>query len=355
MNSLRRCSPTAARSVILGAAVALLFGSAASVFGQTPKRKNPTSKVYVSDVSGEALIDTGETVEDLSRRSVYNAEGAVIETKRPTSEGDRSKHFSTMVYSNGTGAFFDADTRVEVRRFVQEPFTPTRTDADVEPSVSQTQAFVSRGAVGLCTSKLVAGSNMTYQTSLGSVTIRGQKVVIEAQPGLTKISMLHGDSTVRGGPQDLGGHTLHAGEQAIIRAGRPGHPNVVEIQRIPPAELPQLDEKVTMACMAKKTVYFETREKTTSTDSGPGRDNEVGNGGGTEGGGGDGSVTAFDSTSGTSSVVVREIVPVEVVPINLPVQFTVSPATIITPNGNVVTPGQGNPGPGNNPGNNSGP
>lgn len=292
------------------------------------KKRNPTSKVYVSDVSGDALIDTGESVEDLSKRSVYYAQGAVIETRRPQGE-DRSKSFSTMVYSNGTGAFFDADTRVEVRRFQQEPFTPNRTDMDLEPSVSQTQAFVARGAVGLCTSKLVAGSNMTYQTPHGMVNIRGRKVVVETNDNVTKISMLEGDSTVRGGPQDLGGQTLKAGEQATIIPSPNGGPSTVKIDRIPQDEMPRLDEKVTMACMAKRTVYFEEREVstganragTTETATTTGSDSTST----TET---PGAVTAFDGGAGTSSVITREIVPVPVVPVEVPAEFTVSPAAI---------------------------
>lgn len=228
-------------------------------------RKNPASKVYVADLSGDATIDTGEAIEDLTKRSVYTVQGAVIETQKAESEADRNKHFSTMVYSNGTGAFFDADTRVEVKRFVQEPFTPNRTDFDVEPSISQTQAFLSRGTVGLCNSKLVAGSNMTYNTPLGSVNIRGRKVVIEAGNELTKISMLEGESTVRGGAQDTGGHTLKVGEQALIRRSASGQANMVQIRPIPQEEMPKLDDQVAMACMAKKTVYFEVRERVVTT------------------------------------------------------------------------------------------
>jgi len=70
-----------------------------------------------------------------------------------------------MVYSNGTGIYFDPDTRMEIRKFVQEPFTPNRADMETEPSISQTQTFLSRGLVGLCTSRLVAGSSMVYQTA----------------------------------------------------------------------------------------------------------------------------------------------------------------------------------------------
>ena len=299
-------------------------------FAAQPKKKNPVSKMYVADVSGDAIIDTGETLEDLSKRSVYTAEGTVIETKKATSENERAKNFSTMVYSNGTGAFFDADTRVEVKRFVQEPFTPNRSDVELEPSISQTHAFVARGAVGLCTSKLVAGSSMTYQTPHGSVNIRGRKVVIEALSDLTKISMLEGESTVRGGANDVGGYTLKAGEQAIIRRSSGGRSSEVQIQKIPPAEATQLDDKVAMACMAKKTVYFEERVRkpdnvegsaeTSTSDVTAATSDE---------GASTGTVTAFDGgTNSASSLTVREIVPVEIVPTVLPTEYTVSPSRL---------------------------
>jgi len=302
------------------------------------KKKNPVSKIYVSDVKGEALIDTGESVEDLSKRSVYTAQGTVIETKKPVKDSDREKNYSTMVYSNGTGAFFDADTRVEVKKFVQEPFTPNRSDMDVEPSLSQTQAFVSRGTIGLCNSKLVAGSNMTYQTGQGSINVRAKKLVIEAGSDYTKISILEGESSVRSGSQDLGGHTLKAGEQAIIRQSANGEPNRVQIQSIPAAEMKPLDDKVTMACMAKKTVYFEVQERTVANsnqqsqaETNAGTDTKAGASNESDSTTPSTRVTAFDgTTNGASSVTVREIVPVEMIPTTLPTEYTVSPATLVT-------------------------
>jgi hypothetical protein len=322
-----------ARSILIGAVVAA-FAVPSSLYAQA-KKKNPASKLYVADVAGEAQIDTGDSVEDLNKRSVYTAQGTVIETKKPDATQDRAKAYSTMVYSNGTGAFFDADTRVEIRQFVQEPFVPTRSDNEVEPSISQTQAFVARGTVGLCASKMVAGSTMAYTTSFGTVNIRGRKVVIEAKDDMTKISMLEGESTVRAGSMDMGGHTLHTGEQAIIRPGAPGQPNSIEIGSIPKSEAPQLDDKVTMACMAKKTVYFEVRGRQSNSD-GKGSEVEAFNGEG----------TATRSAGDPITTANGDIVAIPVVPTNLPVQFTVSPASIITPNGNVVTPGNGTPTPG---------
>lgn len=317
------------RSLALSLA-ALSFVSAPSAVFAQKKKSNPASKVYVSDVNGEAQIDTGESIEDIAKRSVYTAEGTVIETKKANDDAERKRAYSTMVYSNGTGAYFDEDTRVEVKRFSQEPFTPNRSDIEIEPSISQTQAFVARGTVGLCNSKLVAGSSMTYQTPQASVNIRGRKLVIETTSRATKISMLEGDSTVRGGIADVGGRPLKAGEQAIITNGLNGQPNTVQIIPIPQNEMQNLDDKVAMACMAKKTVYFEVKEKAT-TEKGAAAEGPLGT---ANNGNGEKSapapVTAFDD-NGSAPTPIREIVPVEIVPVTAPVDLVLSSARAPTP------------------------
>lgn len=319
-----------------------------------PRGSTPSSKIFVSDVSGQAQIDTGEKIHDLTKRSVFHAQGTVIETKAADRATGRGKTYSTMVYSNGTGAFFDADTRVEVKRFVQEPFTPTRTDFDVEPSISQTQAYLARGAVGLCTSKMVAGSSMVYHTPHATVNVIGRKVVIEANSDETKISMMEGESTVRAGALDSGGHTLRAGEQALIRRGAAGEPNLIQIRRIPSAETAGLDDRVAMACMAKRTVYFEVREQPVVAAATPDAVAESAPAAAptTEAAEFTAVTTAtftpapvpagspsapsvvqafYQNTATTGSTTGREIVAVPVVPANLPVPFVVSPANLPAP------------------------
>ena len=336
-------APTVPRNSTVMTAVLLITLAASSTMTAEDKRKNPASKIYVSDVSGEAQIDTGDNIQELNKKSVYTAQGTVLETKKAEKEEDKAKTFSTMVFSNGTGAYLDQDTRVEMKKFQQEPFTPNRSDMDVEPSISQTQAFVSRGTVALCNSKMVAGSTMNYATSLGQVNIRGQKVVIESQDDITKVSMLEGESTVRSGGPDLGGRVLRSGEQAFIRRPSGGAAPQILIQKIPPAEAQKLDDKLAQACMAKKTVYFEVKERQI-TDSRPGANesatgdtdpaNAAGKDGDNKSGPNPGSpVTAFDGNTGTigTSNVTREIVAVRVTPVELPVRFTISPAAITSP------------------------
>jgi hypothetical protein len=131
------------------------------------------------------------------------------------------------------------------------------------------------------------------------VAIRGRKVVIETNDKLTKVSLLEGDVTVRGGEYDSGGQTLRPGQQAIVTPGRMGTPNSIAIQSIPSGDVRGLEDKVTVACMAKNTVYFEVANRKTNA----------------------GSKTAFDNLE-------PEIVPVEVVPANLSTPFVASPARI---------------------------
>jgi hypothetical protein len=287
------------------------------------KKKNPTSKIYIADLTGQSEIDSGDRIGDLAKKSVHNAQGTIITTKPEST--------NAMVFSNGTGGYFDENTCVEIKKFSQDPFTPNRRDMDVEPSISQTNAFVTRGTVALCTSRQVAGSSMIYTTAQGSVNIRGKKIVIEASDGETKISMIEGESSVKGGDLDLGGQTLKEGEQAIIRRTSAGQPSSIQIIKIPSSELPRLEEKVTLAFMAKRTVYFEVRERpanegdAVAAGDGPGDDSAVSLFDGTEAEGN--RVTPVNLTPGnlasnlpTLPVVstVTELVPVEVVPVAPP-------------------------------------
>ncbi len=341
VRSIGFCNTLLRIFVCLAAAVlwpALTKGAAGS--------HNPTSKFYVADVEGDAQIDTGTKVDDLNKQSVYNAQGTVIETK--------ANSVNAMVFSNGTGIFFDSDTRVEMKRFEQEPFVPNRTDMDTEPSVSQTQAYVPRGTVGLCTSNLVAGSTMTYRTGNASVNIRGGKVVIQNENGVTRISMLDGDSTVMAGNVNTGGHTLRGGQQAVITNGAPGTPPTVKIQSIPGGERSKLEGRVTMACTAKKTVYFEVRSRASNTQTSNSAGLEIGLGAAasTEAAAGNsttstessssGTVTAFDAISensgtsentSTTNTQRQVIVAVPVVPSTLPVQFDPSPNAVSNASG----------------------
>src|SRR5580658_2431046 len=110
-----------------GAAHACLAtGMLALALHADAQTRNPVSKFFVADLNGDAQVNTGTEIDDLVKKSVYNAQGTVIETK--------AKSNYAMVYSNGTGIYFDPSTKVAVDKFQQEPFRPNRTDMDVEPS-----------------------------------------------------------------------------------------------------------------------------------------------------------------------------------------------------------------------------
>jgi hypothetical protein len=245
-----------ARILTLGLAAALGMAPSAFAQRQLGKKKGPTSKIYLAETTGESQIQTNDKIYTARQATAFDAPGTVIETT--------ANSHNAFVYSNGTGLFVDQNTRVEIDRFVQEPFRPNRTttaDAPFEPSISQSDVHVAHGAVGVCTSQLVSGSSMLYSTPQASVNIRGGKVSIETNADETIIDLLDGDITVRGGSKDIGGQVLRPGERAVVRAAPAGLPPSVTISRIPPEALQVSDERVSVACNAKKTVTFEIIEK----------------------------------------------------------------------------------------------
>jgi hypothetical protein len=271
----------------------LLVACPVGMFAQNT-HKNPTSKFYVADLEGQSSLDTGTQVEDLKDKSVHSADGSTIETN--------PKSKSAVVLSNGTGVFIDPDTRMEVKRFMQEPFTPNRNDPEVEPSLSQTQASIPHGTVGLCTPKMVAGSTMVYDTPQASIAIRGRKVVIGTDGDQTTVSLLEGDVTVRG-DQYTGGQTLKPGQQAIITRSSPTAPPKIVIQQIPPDQMKALTDRVTQACVARLQVFFQSVDpKNLSPES------------------------VFTQDDPTQQLVPKEIVPPTISP-----TYTVSPYFIPKP------------------------
>ena len=239
--------PTPFALSLLASALVL---TASSLSAQTlGKRSNPTSKLFVADLTGQSQIDNGEKIQALAKNDVREPEGSVIETKVNSTD--------SLVLSNGTAIYVSPETRFEVKRFLQEPFTPNRNDLDVEPSPSQMMVQLTRGGIGLCTSKLLAGSNMTYTTPQATINIRGRRLMIETTENETRVSLLEGDVTVVGA--DSGGsETLRGGQRAIVRRATPTGPAVVTIEPISESENAKLDDLVSLACISRRTVFFES-------------------------------------------------------------------------------------------------
>jgi hypothetical protein len=236
---------------------------------QLGKKKEPVAKIYVADAQGEGQIENGEKIYTLRQSTAFDAPGSVIETK----EGSTN----AIVYSNGTGMFVDENTRVEIERFVQQPFQPdieSTLDSKHEPSMSQSNIFLSHGALGICTNELLSGSSMIYSTPLGSVNIRGGRLVIEAHADETFVDLIEGDVTVRGTGKEVGGQVLHAGERAVIRAAGAGQDPVITIMPIPDEAKKRNDRRVESACSGRKSVTFEAIAFSSeeSTDEGAGAD-----------------------------------------------------------------------------------
>jgi hypothetical protein len=287
--------------------------------GQAP-RKNPTSKLYVADLNGDAQIDRGVEIDDLTKKSVFNAQGSTLETKTNSN--------AAVVLSNGTGLYVDNNTRVVIKDFVQDAFRPNRTDIEDEPSVSTTDLYIEHGVLGVSTSKQSAGSSTEYETPLATASIRGRQAVIVVEDNLTVISMVQGEATVQAGPLERA-RLVKSHQQIVIHPGNPGEANIVDIQDIPEGNgensMQWLQFRVLTADSARKVVYFEVQARKAAAD--------------------ETSITVFDGSSNASSASVsgsgsgadgggsdnNEIVAVPVVPAQPPVDTNVSPANLTSP------------------------
>lgn len=300
-------------------ALAVLAAPAAFAQRQLGKKKGPTSKLFLAEAVGEGNITTEGKSHSPKQATAFDAPGTVIETGKDSHQA--------FVYSNGTGMLVDQNTRVEVDRFVQEPFRPDREKAnEIEPSISQSDVFVSRGQVNICTAQLVSGSTMNYSTPNASVNIRGGKMAVSTNGTESTIYLLDGDVTVRTSNRDTGGTLLRPGEQAVIRPGPPGHPPIVTVSPIESKMMPMLDDKVGAACAAKKTVSFETIEKKSEfgaegepTKNTPATGNSSGQS--------DTPAASTDNGNGGDTPA-QEIVATPTTPANLPTNLTVSPHTL---------------------------
>lgn len=240
--SIRFLLPTLAKLLFV-------FFAVVTVSIAQPAKGGPASKLYVVEVNGTATINNGKKIEPLIAKATYDADDIVIETPPGST--------CVVVLSNGTAISLSSDTQLEIRRFVQEPFSPDRIDLDLEPSVSQTIAFLTRGAVALSTSNLVPGSTMIFSSRHSSVAIRGRKVFIETDDTKMIVSLLDGAATIR---DDLlvGGAAVKAGEQAIVTRISSFSPPTVVVQPIPDSDRNRIEDAVAVASMARTTVYFST-------------------------------------------------------------------------------------------------
>jgi hypothetical protein len=261
-----------ARLLLLGITALAISVPSALAQRQLGTKKGPTSKLYVAESKGDTQIESGEKVYAAHQATAFDAPGTVIETKADSHDA--------VVYSNGTGMYVDQNTRVEINKFDQDRFVPTRntdTEDPMEPSASQSQVHVAHGNVAICTSQLVSGSTMNYSTPEGDVNIRKGKVSITTHDGQTFVDLLEGDVTVQGtGEKNSGGQVLRPGERATIQPGVNGLPPTITIAPIPPEAMPALDDHLSIACNARKTVTFEMIEKAASGGpDGNGTDGEI--------------------------------------------------------------------------------
>jgi hypothetical protein len=264
-----------------------LFGTAlfCAVVLSALAQESVLGKVYVSEVNGGVTFMEGGKQIVLKKGDSLSAQGARIQTAPGASV--------VLVYSNGSSLYISEKTIVEIRKFVQKPF-PTGVDTSTnEPSISDTLVLVTQGTVVVTTNNLATGTTMTYLTPQSQIKVRGQEVVIEVQDQDTKVTTVSGDVTVTPANAAPGsvGSVVQTGQVATVVTA-PGSlaAETVQVTALDPSTANAFAPQIAAAERAQQTVVFAT-------------------------------VTPADSST-------TEVQAKPVVPVNLPVQLTVSPSTL---------------------------
>lgn len=273
---------------------------------QLGQKKGATGKVFLAEVKGDAQVRTRDRAQTARQATAFDAPGTVFET-------DSDSHLA-FVLSNGTGIYLDASTRMEIEKMDQSGFNIRGATMENEPSTSTTSIMLAQGFVGVSTSRMSSGSTMVFNTPHGSINVRGRDIAIHAFDDYTVVYLLEGDLTVRTKGLNFISRILRPGEQATIYVGPP--PEIV-VTTIPAAKKQELLGLLQIANAARKTVTFETiTAKSLAAASG---NNSTG--------GNQGPGAGFDDDSEVE-IVARPSVPVQV-----PHNLIVSPATLPPPGG----------------------
>lgn len=302
--------------LILCAVTVLVMTPAAFAQRQLGKKKGPTSKLYIAETTGASQIKSGDKVYTVRQASAFDAPGTVIETSENSS--------TALVYSNGVGMVIGENSRIEVTKFDQAPFsanTATAADSNQEPSVSQSEIFLSRGTVGISTSEFLSGSSMACATELGAIKIRGGNIAIESRPEESIFDLLQGAATV---VNNLNGqsYALKPGDRIIIRR-EPGGKQEVILTRIPAPALPALNAFLTIASNSRRTVTFEVIEQKAmlGSDAPPPAAGTTAPAGGGET---EAAATGSFESESTGAESPQEIVAKPTVPATLPINVVIS-------------------------------
>jgi len=213
----------------------------------TPISTNLVSKLYAVDVEGEAYVENNGQIIPLSAREIYVAQGSTVYTSEESTV--------SLVISNGTGIFLSENTRMSVTRAAQEPFQGERSDMINEPSVSNIQLEHQHGIMGICTSRLLAGTLLEVVTDEFITRIVDGKLVYERGPEGSSVTLVGGDASVQSGQiwYEGEGRDLKVRHKIFFPADGS---EPVETQ-LSGSELAGMEGIVTIACLARRGVYFD--------------------------------------------------------------------------------------------------
>jgi hypothetical protein len=268
--------------------------------------RSPVGKVFFAEVTGDDVyVHLGNRSQPVNAKETYAAEGLGIDA-----QGDSA---ASMVFSNGLAVQLIVGSKVEVKRFAQEPFRPNRTDLALEPSISVVALDLVRGTAVFATSKLAAGSLFTVFTPTASITIQGGTLIVTADGEHTHVSLLSGTCVLYGRSDSTRVAVVQAGQAGDVHrvAEEQGLSVSIDVTPLTAIQLETVKTDSWLVLRAKQTVYFEEKSVVAAFNSAT-------------------NLAIQELTNGSSAArPAFELVPVRTSPQDLPLEYTTSPAALL--------------------------
>ncbi len=159
-----------------------------------------------------------------------------------------------MMLSNGSGLRFEANARVKIKRFLQEPFLPEETQRGFEPSRSQILIEVERGGVIFHTPRLIDGSRAEFVVPGANIRVYGGRYLLSVESTRTVFSVIKGKADVICEGHQTAVQVTDEQEAVVIRA-QPGTSANVRISDIALSEIDSLFKKTEIANPARQGIF----------------------------------------------------------------------------------------------------
>jgi hypothetical protein len=205
-------------------------------------------RIYVVTADGDVRRTEDGRLVPVATGESFSASRAALEIP------DQGR--ASLVFSNNTGVYLAADSRLDIERFDHAPFVADPNRMDDEPAISTFSGRLFSGRLAMCFPKQVFGSSVDLQIPQAVLHLRGSRIAVDVNDTRAIAFAVDGAITVSRGPEDKAGLVVETGQMVTITPGAGPQFPLLSVAPIPNDKVGELNEMMASACLSRHTVFF---------------------------------------------------------------------------------------------------